>query len=67
MKVPLLDLTRVQACEEAVAEYSDCAQGVGVSSGTDALSTSDSVRSSCVRRAVELLICWRFISSLRRW
>lgn len=27
----------VQACEEAVATYSQCAHGVGVSSGTDAL------------------------------
>ncbi|MFW5893640.1 MAG: DegT/DnrJ/EryC1/StrS family aminotransferase [Verrucomicrobiota bacterium] len=28
---------QVEACEEAVAEYSECAHGVGVSSGTDAL------------------------------
>jgi len=28
---------QVQACEKAIAEYSHCAYGVGVSSGTDAL------------------------------
>ena len=28
---------QVQACEKAIAEYSRCAHGVGVSSGTDAL------------------------------
>ena len=28
---------KVAACEEAIAAYSDCAHGVGVSSGTDAL------------------------------
>ena len=27
----------VQACEEAIAKYANCAHGVGVSSGTDAL------------------------------
>ena len=28
---------QVQACEQAIAQYSGCAHGVGVSSGTDAL------------------------------
>ena len=28
---------QIKACEEAVAKYSQCAHGVGVSSGTDAL------------------------------
>src|SRR5678815_5060241 len=28
---------KVQACEKAIADYSQCAFGIGVSSGTDAL------------------------------
>ncbi|MBM3303271.1 MAG: DegT/DnrJ/EryC1/StrS aminotransferase family protein, partial [Deltaproteobacteria bacterium] len=31
---------QVKACEEAVARYCNCAYGVGVSSGTDALLVS---------------------------